>query len=108
MGFVEGVGRDQMVMFPESLDEYIAEDNPVRFVDAFVGSLDLGALGHSGRCSEDSCPTNRATLALPGGEDTWSCASTASSYRVSSAGLFGATVPVTSISTSRSAWLTPA
>ena len=34
MGFVQGVQRQQMVMFPESLDEYVADDNPVRFVDA--------------------------------------------------------------------------
>jgi len=45
MGFVQGVHRDQRVMFPESLDEYIAVDNPVRFIDAFVDSLDLQALG---------------------------------------------------------------
>ena len=45
MGFVQGVHRDQVVMFPESLDEYIADDNPVRFIDAFVDSLDLQALG---------------------------------------------------------------
>lgn len=45
MGFVQGVHRDQVVMFPESLDEYIADDNPVRFIDAFVGSLDLQVLG---------------------------------------------------------------
>jgi transposase len=45
MGFVQGVHRDQVVMFPESLDEYIADDNPVRFIDAFVESLDLQALG---------------------------------------------------------------
>jgi len=45
MGFVQGVHRDQVVMFPESLDEYIAADNPVRFIDAFVDSLDLQALG---------------------------------------------------------------
>jgi transposase len=45
MGFVEGIHRHQMVMFPESLDEYIADDNPVRFVDAFIESLDLQALG---------------------------------------------------------------
>jgi transposase len=32
-------------MFPESLDDYIAEDNPVRFMDAFVDSLDLQELG---------------------------------------------------------------
>jgi transposase len=45
MGFVQGIHRDQVVMFPESLDEYIADDNPVRFIDAFVESLDLRALG---------------------------------------------------------------
>ena len=45
MGFVQGVHRDQLVMFPESLDEYIGDDNPVRFIDAFVDSLDLRALG---------------------------------------------------------------
>jgi len=45
MGFVQGVHRNQVVMFPESLDEYIANDNPVRFIDAFVDSLDLQALG---------------------------------------------------------------
>lgn len=45
MGFVQGVHRDQVVMFPESLDEYIAADNAIRFIDAFVDSLDLQALG---------------------------------------------------------------
>ena len=45
MGFVEGIHRHQMVMFPESLDEYIADDNPVRFIDAFIESLDLQSLG---------------------------------------------------------------
>lgn len=45
MGFVQGIPRQQMVMFPELLDDYIADDNPVRFIDAFVDSLDLQALG---------------------------------------------------------------
>lgn len=45
MGFVQGVYRSQVVMFPESLDEYVSDDNPVRFIDAFVDSLDLRALG---------------------------------------------------------------
>jgi transposase len=45
MGFVQGIHRDQLVMFPESLDEYVGDDNPVRFIDAFVESLDLQALG---------------------------------------------------------------
>jgi transposase len=45
MGFIQGVNRNQLLMFPESLDEYIAEDNSVRFIDAFVDSIDLQALG---------------------------------------------------------------
>ena len=44
MGFVQGVQRHQMVMFPECLDEYIGDENPVRFIDAFVDSLDLQSL----------------------------------------------------------------
>jgi transposase len=45
MSFVEGVNRDQLIMFPESLDVYVGEGNPVRFMDADVDSLDLQALG---------------------------------------------------------------
>jgi transposase len=45
MGFVQGVNRNQVVMFPESLDEYVAADNPVRFINAFVDNLDLHSLG---------------------------------------------------------------
>jgi transposase len=45
MGYREGVGRDQQVLFPETLDEYVTEDNPVRFINAFVDGLDMSALG---------------------------------------------------------------
>ncbi len=43
--FVEGIDRSQSTMFPESLDDYVAEDNPVRVIDVFVDELDLGDLG---------------------------------------------------------------
>ena len=43
--FVEGECRDQSVLFPERLDDWIAEDNPVRAVDAFVDELDFMTLG---------------------------------------------------------------
>jgi len=33
------------LMFPERLEDYVGAENPVRFLDAFVGQLDLGALG---------------------------------------------------------------
>jgi transposase len=46
--FVEGVDRSQSTLFPECLEDWIIEDNPVRVIDAFVGELDLGELGFSG------------------------------------------------------------
>src|ERR1700746_1674515 len=39
--FIEGEERSQAVLFPESLDEWITDDNPVRGVDAFVKEWDL-------------------------------------------------------------------
>src|SRR3984893_17642342 len=41
------VGR-QGILLPEYLDDYVAEDNPVRVIDVFVDELDLGALGFDG------------------------------------------------------------
>jgi len=43
--FIEGENRSQSTLFPESLDDYIAQDNAVRVVDAFVNKLDLKELG---------------------------------------------------------------
>lgn len=42
---IPGFDRDQVVLFPNTLDRYIDEENPVRFIDAFVNSLDLKELG---------------------------------------------------------------
>src|ERR1700692_4406450 len=46
--YVEGENRSQSTLFPERLEDYIAEDNPVRVVDVFVDELDLKALGFEG------------------------------------------------------------
>ena len=46
--FIEGDDRQQVTLLPECLDDFIAEDNPVRVVDAFVAELDLGELGFEG------------------------------------------------------------
>lgn len=43
--FIEGDERSQSVLFPERLDDWIPEDNPVRVIDVFVDELDLGTLG---------------------------------------------------------------
>jgi transposase len=46
--FVEGVDRSQTTLFPESLDDWIDENNPIRVIDAFVDALDLRGLGFDG------------------------------------------------------------
>ena len=43
--FIEGVGRSQSTLFPERLEDWIDEDNPVRVIDLFVDDLDLGDIG---------------------------------------------------------------
>lgn len=47
MGYVEGANREQVVLFPEVLDDYVGSENPVRFVEAWVNQLKLGELGFS-------------------------------------------------------------
>jgi transposase len=46
--FIEGGERSQITLLPECLDDYIAEDNPVRVVDVFVDVLKLRELGFEG------------------------------------------------------------
>ncbi len=45
MAYIEGTARDQMLLLPAAIDEYVAADNPVRFIEAFADGLDLGAAG---------------------------------------------------------------
>ena len=45
MNHIRGMDREQTLLLPETIEDYVAADNPVRFIDAFVSSLDLHALG---------------------------------------------------------------
>ncbi|OVE76507.1 hypothetical protein BVX98_05875 [bacterium F11] len=45
MDFIQGTSREQILLLPESIDDFITEDNPVRFIEAFVDSLPLKKLG---------------------------------------------------------------
>jgi transposase len=57
MNHRSGLDRSQTLLFPESLEDYVAADNPVRFLDAFVTSLDLHALGFAkARCADTGRP----------------------------------------------------
>lgn len=60
MPFIPGSDRSSVLLFPEALDDYITAENPVRFIDAFVSSLDLAQLrfirsqpAHTGRPAYD-------------------------------------------------------
>jgi hypothetical protein len=50
--FVEGMDRGQATLFPECLEDWIDENNPVRVIDAFVDKLDLSGLGFDGVAPE--------------------------------------------------------
>lgn len=54
--FIKGESRTQVTLFPEALDDFVTDENPVRVIDAFVDGLDLKHLGfnrikpnHTGR-----------------------------------------------------------
>jgi transposase len=50
--FVEGTDRAQSTLFPECLEDWVDENNPVRVIDLFVDELDLGELGFEGIAPE--------------------------------------------------------
>jgi len=57
MGYKEKVSREQIMFLPDSVDEYVSEDNPVRVIDAFIDSLDLVALGFTkSKPASTGCP----------------------------------------------------
>jgi transposase len=57
MNHRSGLDRSQTLLFPERLEDYVTPENPVRFLDAFVGSLDLHALSFAkARCAATGRP----------------------------------------------------
>ncbi|MDI6886286.1 MAG: IS1182 family transposase [archaeon] len=64
MKHIQGIDRMQTVLFPEVIDDYIEDDNPVQFIDAFVDGLDLKGLGfrHAELKSTGRPPYNPADL----------------------------------------------
>ncbi len=47
MTFIKSTPRSDVLLFPEAIDDYVSDDNPVRFIEAFVDNLDLNQLGFS-------------------------------------------------------------
>ena len=53
--FVVGDDRSQSTLFPECLEDYLPEDNPVRAIDVFVDELDLAGLGFTSTDTSIGC-----------------------------------------------------
>ena len=57
MGYKEKASREQVMLLPDSIEDYVGEDNPVRVIDAFVDSLDPVALRFTKSVPADTgCP----------------------------------------------------
>ena len=63
-GFIEGDDRNQATLFPERLDDYVAEDSPVRVIDVFIDDLDISGLGFKTEPSDTGRPGYRPTTLL--------------------------------------------
>src|SRR6204780_729410 len=50
--FIEGTDRGQSTLFPECLEDWVDENNPVRVIEVFVDELDLAELGFEGIAPE--------------------------------------------------------
>src|ERR1700693_133993 len=46
--FIDGEDRMQQTLLPHSLEDYVAEENPVRVIEVFIEELDLASLGFAG------------------------------------------------------------
>jgi transposase len=45
MSYIRAEAREQIILFPESIESYVEENNEVRVIEAYINSLDLEALG---------------------------------------------------------------
>jgi transposase len=63
-GFIEGEDRNQATLFPERLDDYIAEDSAVRVIDVFLDELDLSGLGFKTQPNDTGRPAYHPSTML--------------------------------------------
>ena len=74
MKYIAGSDRSEALLLPGVLDDYIGAENPVRFIDAFIGQLDLKQSGFYQRCRNklslifipQPTPTTALVSASPG------------------------------------------
>ena len=54
MNHIQGLSRNQILLFPEAINDYITEDNPCRFLEAFVENLNLVEFGFKSARVQDT------------------------------------------------------
>ena len=50
--YIRGLNRQQQLLFPERLEDYVGENDPVRVIDAYVDSLEVDALDFKTKYSD--------------------------------------------------------
>ena len=63
-GFIKGEDRFQATLFPERLDDYVAEDSAVRVIDVFLDDLDLSGLGFKTQPNDTGRPAYHPSTML--------------------------------------------
>ena len=71
MGYIQGQNRNQIILFPDSIDDYVEAENPVRIIDAYIDSLELFDLGFTKAVTKDTgrppyCPYEMLKLYVYG------------------------------------------
>jgi transposase len=61
-GYIEGWDRRQRLLLPDSVDDYVGADSPIRVIDAFIDVLDLEALGFDGSAATGRPSYHPATM----------------------------------------------
>jgi hypothetical protein len=71
--FIEGTDRGQSTLFPDFLDDWVDENNPVRAIDAFVDRLPLADLGFDGVAPAETGRPGYRGLGVALGDITRAC-----------------------------------
>lgn len=56
MGYIQGADRNQAILLPDTLDDYVGGDNEVRAIDAFIDSLDISLMGFKADPAKEGRP----------------------------------------------------
>lgn len=56
MGYIQGADRNQVILLPNTIDDYVGGDNEVRAIDAFIDSLDISLMGFKAAPAREGRP----------------------------------------------------